>query len=286
MKIISLVENTVSTNQLTARHGLCFYIETRDHKMLVDLGPNDIFLRNAAALEIDIAEIDMVVLTNGYVDHVGGLKAFLNVNDTAKIYLHRNVCDPHFLKVEGIPCPIGIDMSLIDEENDRFVFTNHFTKVDGEITLFAGTRGRKCFSKANEAMYVRKEQKLVQDSFSHEQSLLLTNGKEWALVAGCAYNGILNILDRAVEVCQEKPKTVISGFHTFNPPTGTYESDAFIEELGTELSQWSDTEFYTCHCTGDMAYQKLKDVLGSKLNYLSAGQQIELLEEIEGYILY
>ncbi len=286
MKIIPLVENTVTTNNLESRHGLCFYIETRDHKMLVDLGPNDTFLRNAAVLEIDITEIDMVVLTNGYADHVGGLKAFLNVNDTAKIYLHRNACNPHFLKVEGIPCPIGIDMSLIDEEDERFVFTNHFTKVDGEITLFAGIRGRRCFSKSNDVMYVRKDGKLEQDTFSHEQCLLLTNGKEWALVAGCAYNGILNILDRAVEVCQEKPKIVVSGFHTFNPPTGTYESDALIDELGEELKQWTDTEFHTCHCTGNVAYQKLKEVLDNKLHYLSTGQQIELLEEIEGYILY
>lgn len=286
MKIIPLVENTGSDNHLIFRHGLCLYVETRDHKMLVDLGPNDTFLRNAATLEIDITEIDMVVLTNGYVDHVGGLKTFLNVNDKAKIYLNRNVCDPHFLKVEGIPCPIGIDMNLIDEESERFVLTNHFTKVDGEITLFAGIRGRKCFSEANEVMYVRRNGKLLQDTFSHEQSLLLTNGKEWALIAGCAYNGILNILDRAIEVCQEKPKTVVSGFHTFNPPTGTYESDKLIEELGDELKQWTDTEFYTCHCTGNVAYQKLKEVLGSKLNYLSTGQRIELLEEIEGYILY
>ena len=120
LKIIPLVENTVTSQNLIARHGLCFYIETRDHKILMDLGPNDTFLRNAAALDIDISEIDMVVLSHGHSDHVGGLRAFLNANDTAKIYLNRNVMDPHFIKVEGIPCPIGIDAGLIDENDEHW----------------------------------------------------------------------------------------------------------------------------------------------------------------------
>jgi len=286
LKIIPLVENTAISNKVVSRHGLCFYIETRDHKMLIDLGPNETFLRNAEALDIDIGEIDMVVLSHGHADHVGGLKAFLKVNSKAKIYLHRNVCDPHFLKVSGIPCPIGIDISMIDYENERFVFTDHFTKVDGEITLFAGVTGRKFFAKSNEAMYVRKGSKLVKDNFSHEQNMLLTNGREWALIANCAHNGILNIMERAVEVCQERPSIVISGFHTYNPPTDEYESDQLIKKLGEELVKWENTVYYTCHCTGNEAFSKLKEVLGDRIHYISTGQRIEFLEEIEGYILY
>lgn len=286
MRIIPIVENTVASEGLLAKHGLCLYIETRDHKMLMDLGPNDTFIYNAATLGIDLTEIDMVVLTHGHADHVGGLKSFLSVNDKAKIYLHRNTCDPHFLKVSGFPCPMGIDLSVIETYHDRFVFTDHFTKVDGEITLFAGVTGRKCFAKSNDMYYVRKESKLVKDNFSHEQNMLLTNGKEWALVAGCAHNGILNILERAVEVCQEKPNTVLSGFHLYNEPTDEYESDTLVKELGEGLLEWTDTEFYTYHCTGTKSFEKLKEMMGDKLHYFSTGQSIELLEEIEGYILY
>ncbi len=286
MKIIPLVENTVASQNLIARHGLCFYVETRDHKMLMDLGPNDIFLRNAAAMDIDISEIDMVVLSHGHSDHVGGLKAFLSENSTAKIYLNRNVMDPHFIKVEGIPCPIGIDTSLINEKDERFVFTDHFTKVDGEITLFAGVNQRRGYPKSNEVMYVRKGDKLVVDEFAHEQHMLLTNGKEWALLTGCAHNGIANILERAVEVCQEKPILVIGGFHMYYEPTDTYESDQLIDETTEVLEEWDKAAFYTCHCTGQKAYNRMKEKLGNRLQYLPAGKKLEFLDEVEGYILY
>ncbi len=286
MKIIPLVENTVISQNLIARHGLCFYIETRDHKILMDLGPNDTFLRNAAALDIDISEIDMVVLSHGHRDHVGGLRTFLKVNNTAKIYLNRNVLDPHFIKVEGIPCPIGIDASLIDEKDERFVLTDHFTKVDGEITLFAGVGKRRGYPKSNEVMCVRRDGKLIKDEFVHEQHMLLTNGKEWALLTGCAHNGIANILDRAVEVCQEKPILVIGGFHMYHEPTDTYESDQLIDETIEILEEWNKTTFYTCHCTGRKAFDKMKEKLGNRLQYFSTGQRLEFLEEVEGYILY
>ena len=38
MRIINLVENTEGTSGCGVEHGLCFYIETEKHKLLMDTG--------------------------------------------------------------------------------------------------------------------------------------------------------------------------------------------------------------------------------------------------------
>ncbi|MBQ8798663.1 MAG: hypothetical protein IJZ55_03745 [Lachnospiraceae bacterium] len=38
--------------------------------------------------------------------------------------------------------------------------------------------------------------------------------------------------------------------------------------------------YYTCHCTGRQAYERMKETLGEKLQYLSVGKTIELQGEM------
>ena len=82
MKITALVENT-SDCGLKAVHGLSFYIETRLHRLLFDLGPDGTLFHNAARLGIDLAAVDTVVLSHGHYDHGGALKRFLALNSSA-----------------------------------------------------------------------------------------------------------------------------------------------------------------------------------------------------------
>ena len=37
MKIVNIIEDTTENNELFAEHGLCFYVETEKHKMLIDV---------------------------------------------------------------------------------------------------------------------------------------------------------------------------------------------------------------------------------------------------------
>ena len=55
MKIISLVENQTSMGMKTA-HGLSFYVETGEHKLLFDVGPDHTIFENADSQTV-MAEI-------------------------------------------------------------------------------------------------------------------------------------------------------------------------------------------------------------------------------------
>ena len=47
MKIICLMENTTCYNNIKAQHGLSFYIEWNERKILFDTGASDLFVENA-----------------------------------------------------------------------------------------------------------------------------------------------------------------------------------------------------------------------------------------------
>ena len=76
MKITSILENTSHREDMITEHGLSLYIETGAHKILFDMGQSDAFYKNAQTLGIDLAAVDIAVLSHGHYDHGGGPSKF------------------------------------------------------------------------------------------------------------------------------------------------------------------------------------------------------------------
>lgn len=89
MKIYTLMENTAASEEFVASHGLSFYIETKNHRILFDMGPDGRFLENADRLGVDISKVDLAILSHGHYDHGGGLAAFLEANSTALVHIQK-----------------------------------------------------------------------------------------------------------------------------------------------------------------------------------------------------
>lgn len=97
MKITALVENE-SSCELKAKHGLSLYIETKHHRILFDLGPNQTLFQNAKKKKIDLTTVDIVIISHGHTDHGGALRKFLNINKKARIYIQKDAFLPHYTK--------------------------------------------------------------------------------------------------------------------------------------------------------------------------------------------
>ena len=85
MKITSLVENTTADPRLGKEHGLSLYIEAAGKTLLFDMGQSGLFAQNARTLGLDLAKVDLAVLSHGHYDHGGGLTHFLELNKTAPV---------------------------------------------------------------------------------------------------------------------------------------------------------------------------------------------------------
>ena len=271
VKIVALLENTTESDKLKNKHGLSLYVETEKHKILFDVGPNDLFLKNTETLGINVADIDIAIISHGHVDHCGGLKYFLKNNNKAKIYIRPQAMEKHFVKVLGIPFYAGIDGSLLSF--DRFVYTADTHVVDDEITLFSGVSGQFPLPESDGNLFVKRDGKIIPDDFSHEQNLVIRSDENLILFCGCAHAGIVNIVRRTKTLFGCEPTAVIGGMHLYEPTKKRYESDEYIDDIAATLSE-SQSSFYTCHCTGKKAYEKMKVRLGERLKYLSTGGKI------------
>lgn len=273
IKIVGLTENTALSSAYKAKHGLSIYIETAKHKILFDLGPDDLFLRNARKLNVNVSEIDTVVISHGHVDHCGGLKCFLENNDKAKIYIRKQATDSHYVKVFGLPFYAGIDKRLVD--NERLMFTDKLCVIDDELTLFSCVSGDFPLPVADKKLFVRRDGKITLDDFDHEQNLILTAGGKTTLFCGCAHAGIVNVLDKAHSIIGDFPNAVVGGFHLYEPTTKKYESAEYIARV-TDALLARKSDFLTCHCTGEKAFELMKKTLGDRLDYLRAGSSFTL----------
>ena len=72
MKIVTLMEDTCGHSECCFEHGLSVYIETKNHKILMDTGATNAFIHNAAKLCVDLERVDTVILSHGHYDHDGG----------------------------------------------------------------------------------------------------------------------------------------------------------------------------------------------------------------------
>lgn len=270
MKITSIIENT-SNKGLPVEHGLSLYIEKNDgQRILFDMGQSSLFARNAAALSLSIADIDVAVVSHGHYDHGGGLPTFLAENQKAKVFIHKDAFQPHYSLRESGLRYIGLDPSL--QSNERLVFCDEVTSMDNGMTLFANVPGNCCNPIGNRLLFGPTETE--NDSFCHEQSLVIEEGGNVVLFAGCAHRGIVNILRKAEEVTGKAPTHVFAGMHLVKSGLGPSEEDAFIADLASELMKYKDTKFYTMHCTGEEQYRKLQSILGKQIEYLACGDSI------------
>lgn len=262
IKFITLMEDHLCGEQLIAEHGLSLYIETKKHRLLVDTGQSDKTWENARIRGVDLSKVDTVILSHGHYDHSGGLITFAKNHPHAEIYLRENAGGEYYAFKEGGEKYIGIDKEILKLQNLHLISVN--TVIDEELSLFTGVKMMRSLPKGNKRLHELKMGQYIQDTFSHEQYLVIRyDEQKYALISGCAHNGILNIIDAFREIYHVDPAAVVSGFHMIQSEYAPEDLEE-IRKAAEELSSM-DTIFYTGHCTGDVAYEILKETMGEQL---------------------
>lgn len=264
MKITILIDNTGdANNNLTCEHGLSIYFEKNGKKYLYDTGASHLFIENANTLGIDMSDIDALILSHLHNDHTGGLQTFMTVNNKAKIYLSDKAKNTRCYSFNsGSKREISIDFDCLDNAPSRFCYLSETKEIALGITIVSCEKGHYPCPKGNAVMKQsdRKGDLLIEDSFSHEIAVVLTDNDTQTILSACSHNGFLNIIDSVKQLNPTVPiKTFIGGLHFPNKKTGQdLESEADLELLAKQLKELApNIRIITGHCTGSDAIAAL-----------------------------
>jgi len=273
IQITVLAENTVYQRGLRAEHGLSFWIETNDKKILFDTGQSDLLLHNAKALGIDVGQADAIVLSHGHYDHVGGLNHVLDLAPQATIYLHPMALEPKFSFSNGAPREAGVTSALRNRllgqiKNGKGTYTAVRTSVLPGVTITGQVPRVSGFEDTGGTFFLDAKRTKT-DGLLDDQALYLESDKGLIVILGCAHAGVVNTLEHIRQFEPDKRvHTILGGMHLVKAGQTRIEKtiDAFrhfdIERIGP------------AHCTGSQATRQLWNALGNRCFLCCVGTQV------------
>lgn len=281
MYIGTIVEDTLKENCsfLKNEHGLSLYIKYNNKNILFDSGPSDILIHNSLKMNLNLSEIDYLVVSHGHFDHGGGIIPFLENNSKAKVFIQKYCNKNYYFKENEDKEYIGLNSSIFKNYSDRLIYTdNSIFNITENIFLIPNVEIKKEITYNNKAMLINENNNdFIQDNFEHEQAMVIKDNNKYYLFSGCSHKGIINIANYIKEIFNiSKINYLIGGLHLVDNPIlktsiCTSELDAVTHYLKHNIGVT-----YTCHCTGDPAYNHLKKQLGNRIQYLRTGSEINI----------
>ena len=222
--VTTLVENSVAQGgkSLLAEHGLSFYIEAGDRRILFDTGQNLAITNNARVLGIDLNRIEAVVLSHGHYDHSGGLQSVLQTNNKFILYGHPDIFSKKVKKTNGTNRNykyIGIPIDQSDIENSGVSLKLSRDPVEvapgvmtsGEIAL------ANDFEDVESDFLLKNGNEITRDTLADDQCLILETAKGLVVLLGCSHRGVVNTLNHVARIkCTGKIHAILGGLHLGN----------------------------------------------------------------------
>lgn len=243
MRLKVIVDNNTYIDEYYwGEPGVCYYIEDGEEAFLFDVGYSDLVIRNAAAMNIDLNKVNMIVLSHGHDDHTRGLKSLLD-NKRKKSF--QIIAHPHALnykEFDGLKISAPFTQAELAQKC-QLKLTRRPEKITENIT-FLGEIPRLMAFEKSEPIGKQQLGNELTDDYLLDDSALVYQGKAGIfIITGCSHSGICNIIEYAKAVTGEhRVGGVIGGFHLFEV------TDRVVQTIEYFKNNKID-QLYPCHCT-------------------------------------
>ncbi len=274
---------------LTYDFGFSTIVEYKGKTILFDTGTNaNIFEGNLRSLKVDLRKVDIVIISHGHYDHMGGMEYLLRVNPEVKVYLPND-----FFSI-GAPAkfpfrePVPEIAKTLPKDEQYF---RGAAGVEGMMSDPTGTFSKWNIEYITEPKEVLPGVTIVPTTSSlmgtfvkyppFEESPQLIGMPELSvsfatpngqiIISGCSHTSIESIIQEVKKVRKEKILLVSGGFHLI--PYGRN----YIEPLAKRMRDEYGVEFVApAHCSGHLAFSAFRAVFGEKYKFFGLGETIKL----------
>lgn len=200
------------------------------------------------------------------------MDAFFSLNETAPFLVREGSCENCFGLKEGVMEYIGIKKGFLKEFQDRIRYVSGIHEISGGIWLIPHrTADYSAISQRND-LYIRKNKAYYSDSFSHEQSLVFDSPAGLVVFSSCSHTGMTNILeDIRLALGRKDIYAFVGGLHLYKL------TDPELNDLCDEIEQSAVDRIFTGHCTGDHAFEFLRNRLGNRIVQFYSGFHCEII---------
>lgn len=260
--------------------GFAAFVKYDGRNILFDTGMDpDILEHNAKALGIDLASVDIAILSHTHNDHAAGFAYFLKVNRRAKIYLPD---DARFFAATGALLPAARDLAANLPVEEQYYGGRQPKMQMKPADMFAGRTGVEAVEKSTEiapGVFLIHTTSVLTGSFSGyppnspekphleglpELSLALRTAHGFIVVTGCSHSRVEEIVTATKKVTAGNVDLVEGGFHLIG-----YQPD-YIQAVARKLKDdLGVRRAAPTHCTGETAISIFRQVYGE--NYVRAG---------------
>jgi len=284
VKIISLVNNSPKYDTyLKGCFGVSFWIEVQSGNkkkiILFDVGPIvEPLIYNAKMLGLNLAHVDMIVLSHCHFDHTAALSGVISeIGHQVPIFAHPDIFRPNFvLKPEFMNYAMVCENSKenIERLGGYFILCKSPIEpfpgvlITGEVertTPFEEHGGVSCLT-------IDKIGSLVPDRLQDDFSLVINVAqKGLVIITGCGHSGVVNIIKHSIKHSGiGQVEGIIGGFHLLE--ANQERVDSTVEAV----KQFSPNWVAPTHCTGVIPTGKFALAFKNKFIEVNAGDIIEL----------
>jgi 7,8-dihydropterin-6-yl-methyl-4-(beta-D-ribofuranosyl)aminobenzene 5'-phosphate synthase len=262
---VTILSTMLADGPTLGEWGFSALVEADGHRILFDTGAHeDLVLKNAEALHIDLSTVPDVVLSHSHWDHVGGLltlrRAMQSRASTALAVAHVGEGIFYPRTEDGLPAESNPMIAI----KPQYEATGaHFVSHSGPAEIYpgiwlTGPVPRK-YPEHNwsGSGTVQGPGGVVEDTIPEDMALVCVTAKGLVVVTGCGHAGVVNILDDTRGLLGPAPvRALIGGIHLFNA------TDATVAWTGEKMKSFGIENFVGAHCTGIETVYLLRPALG------------------------